>query len=359
MRWCVVVKINSTSAKFDFGQFRLRPIRLRTKAEVEIGRSRVSLCLCRVPDYLFLNVWNHVLECVHGIYLLSFWFAEVFRFFGFQGHWPQRDAHWLRLRHACLSPVRFCFGWACAPGCWTEGCCSTLSQSGCFPQTKLISLCLSPRLLPTFPLPSGSLAASLTVLPTAWLRLPCSSKVFSSFMRLISDRIVSCASCDWRNSIFFWTLWTGILIFASLGGTDLAASVLRCLFSVGQLESTILTLTRIWDFSIVSSHLHLDCGICLCVVTRSSPTLLTNCLGSAVVFCTSRAVGTCWCVFVWCQLHNCDGLFQNRQWHTHIDDLFVDSLWRASSADNVFAGVFSSRCPSWTSASVHRCFGTG
>ena len=31
---------------------------------------------------------------------------------------------------------------------------------------------------------------------------------------------------------------------------------------------------------------------------------------------------------MWDQLHHWDGLFQNRQWHTHIDGLFVDSLWR-------------------------------
>ena len=30
---------------------------------------------------------------------------------------------------------------------------------------------------------------------------------------------------------------------------------------------------------------------------------------------------------MWDQLHHCDGLFQNRQWHWHVDDLFDDSLW--------------------------------
>ena len=40
------------------------------------------------------------------------------------------------------------------------------------------------------------------------------------------------------------------------------------------------------------------------------------------------------CVFKW------DGLFQNRQQHTHIDDLFVDSLWREIRLRfTVFAGV--------------------
>ena len=74
--------------------------------------------------------------------------------------------------------------------------------------------------------------------------------------------------------------------FASLSGTALAASVLCCLFSVGQLESTVLALNRIRDFSTGSSRLHLDCGICLCVVTRSSTTLLMNCgWGTSTVFC--------------------------------------------------------------------------
>ena len=56
---------------------------------------------------------------------------------------------------------------------------------------------------PASPLPSSSLAASVTILTTAGLRISCFSKVFSSFMRLISDRIVSCASCDCGMSIFF------------------------------------------------------------------------------------------------------------------------------------------------------------
>ena len=46
------------------------------------------------------------------------------------------------------------------------------------------------------------------------------------------------------------------------------------------------------------------------------------------------------CVFMWGQLHDCDGLFQNRQWHTHIDNLFVESLWRELRLRlTVFAGV--------------------
>ena len=46
------------------------------------------------------------------------------------------------------------------------------------------------------------------------------------------------------------------------------------------------------------------------------------------------------CVSMW--LHHCDGLFQNRQRHTHIDDLFVDPLWRELRLrKTVFAGVFN------------------
>ena len=45
-------------------------------------------------------------------------------------------------------------------------------------------------------------------------------------------------------------------------------------------------------------------------------------------------------MFVWRQLQYCDSLFQNRQWHTHIEDLFVDSLWRELRLrTTVFAGV--------------------
>ena len=64
---------------------------------------------------------------------------------------------------------------------------------------------------------------------------------------------------------------------SELSGTAPAASVLGCLFSVGQLDSTSLFLNRIWDFSTASSHLHWDCGTCPCVVTRSSTILLVNC----------------------------------------------------------------------------------
>ena len=39
--------------------------------------------------------------------------------------------------------------------------------------------------------------------------------------------------------------------------------------------------------------------------------------------CLLRRLG----VFMWCQLHHCDGLFQNQQRHLHLDDLFDDSLW--------------------------------
>ena len=43
--------------------------------------------------------------------------------------------------------MRFCFCRACAPGSSTDGCRSTLSQYGCFPRAKLISLCWSPSSL--------------------------------------------------------------------------------------------------------------------------------------------------------------------------------------------------------------------
>ena len=47
------------------------------------------------------------------------------------------------------------------------------------------------------------------------------------------------------------------------------------------------------------------------------------------------------------KLRHCDGLFQIRQWHKHIDDLFDDSLWDMLLArelrlqTTVFAGVFN------------------
>ena len=46
MRWCVVVKVNSTSAtstsaNFDFGQFRLRLVRVRI-GRTHVGQNRVS-----------------------------------------------------------------------------------------------------------------------------------------------------------------------------------------------------------------------------------------------------------------------------------------------------------------------------
>ena len=64
-------------------------------------------------------------------------------------------------------------------------------------------------------------------------------------MRLISDHIVSCASCDCGKLDLFLNSLDWDFDFASLCGTALAASVLRCLFSVGQLEPTTLALTRI------------------------------------------------------------------------------------------------------------------
>ena len=66
----------------------------------------------------------------------------------------------------------------------------------------------------------------------------------------------------------------------------------------------------------------------------------------------------CLCVFMWSQLHLCDGLFQNRQWYLHLDDLVDDSLWDMLLAHElrlrttVFAGAFNvtqrnARLSSW------------
>ena len=143
--------------------------------------------------------------------------------------------------------------------------------------------------------------------------------------------------------------------FALLSGTALAASVL-C-WTTG-----IQFLNRIWAFSTASSHLHF-CGILSLRRHATVNNLVDELrLGNSTVFCVSRAVGTCLCGFMWDQLHRCDGLFQNRQWRTHIDDLFVDSLrqWRTHLGDlfvdslwrelrlrtTVFAGVVNECCTS-------------
>ena len=69
-------------------------------------------------------------------------------------------------------------------------------------------------------------------------------------------------------------------------------------------------------------------------------------LGNSTVFCVSWAIGICLCVLMWGLLHHCDGLFQNRQWHKHIDDRFDDSLWDILARElrlrtTVFAGAFN------------------
>ena len=105
-------------------------------------------------------------------------------------------------------------------------------------------------------------------------------------MRLISDRIVSYASCDCGISIFLVNSLDWDFDFASHSGTALAASVLSwtigILHFVAELNSeNILT---------ASSHLHLDCGTCLCTFTRLSPTLLMNCgWRNSAVFCFTCA----------------------------------------------------------------------
>ena len=70
-----------------------------------------------------------------------------------------------------------------------------------------------------------------------------------------------------------------------------------------------------------------DCGTCLCFVTRSSTIFvgelrLETQLSSAQPGRRDRFVRA----HVG-QLHHCDGLIQNRQWHLHIYDLLDDSLW--------------------------------
>ena len=103
-----------------------------------------------------------------------------------------------------------------------------------------------------------------------------------------------------------------------LSGTAAAASVLCYLFSVGQLEST--------TFVAEPNLRHLNCFF-------SSPLelwelyLRRHAIVNNLVDELRLEKLDCLCVFMWGQLHLCDGLFQNRQWHLHLDDLFDDSLW--------------------------------
>ena len=131
--------------------------------------------------------------------------------------------------------------------------------------------------------------------------------------------------------------------FASLCGTALAASVLRCLFFVGQLQSTIFGSDSNLTLLDCSSHLHLDYAICLCVVTRSSPTLLMNCgwvhqLSSASTGPSGPVcVCSCGASFIIATVSSEIG---SGICHLHIDDLFVASLWREIRLSfTVFAGV--------------------
>ena len=248
-------------------------------------------------------------KCVHNIYQLSFWFAEIFRFFGFQNRTcSQRDAFWHRLRHACCCLVRFCFGWACAPGSWTDGMLfntvAILLLSSC--QIDLALLASVTSAVFGFRLHLHCLLDHWLLRWQSW---------HPSFVRLISDRIVSYANCYCETSIFLWTLWIGILI--SLHSLEL---LLRHLFSVGQLESSILSPNWILRYldCIVSSPLGLWN---LSLHLHAIVTNLVDELRLEKFSCFLLHL----CVFVWEQLHHWDGHFQNRQWHTHIDDLFVDS----------------------------------
>ena len=111
-----------------------------------------------------------------------------------------------------------------------------------------------------------ALAASLTILTTAWLRVSRSSKVFSSLMRLISDRTASCASCNCGISIFFWPLWTGICFCFTLWnctcGIRSLLSVLCCTSGVHHFclwtesgTSRLLLLISTWTVGLVSASL--------------------------------------------------------------------------------------------------------
>ena len=133
---------------------------------------------------------------------------------------------------------------------------------------------------------------------------------------------------------------------SELSGT---ATVFCCLLSVGQLESTtfvsdsnlrlldcfVSSPLKLWDLSL---HRH-------AIVHNLGDELRLGKLDYL-------------CVFMWSQLHLCDGLFQNRQWYLHLDDLFDDSLWVMLLAHElrlrttVFAGALNvtqrtTRLSSW------------
>ena len=113
-------------------------------------------------------------------------------------------------------------------------------------------------------------------------------------------------------------------------GTALAASVLCCTTGVHHVVSQS-NLRHLDCF--VSSPLGLwDLSLCRHAIVNN----LVDELRLVRFSCFRRRL----CFFMRGQLHHCDGLFRNRQWHTHIDDLFVDSLCREHCLRTiVFAGV--------------------
>ena len=128
-----------------------------------------------------------------------------------------------------------------------------------------------------------------------------------------------------------------------LSGSASAASVFCCLFSVGQLEST--------TFVSESNLRLLDCFV-------SSPfelwdlSLYRHTIVSNLVHELRLEKVDCLCMFMRGQLHLCDGLFQNRQWHLHLYHLFDDSVWDMVLArelrlrTTVFAGAVNVTLPS-------------
>ena len=86
-----------------------------------------------------------------------------------------------------------------------------------------------------------------------------------------------------------------------------------------------------WYISTVSTHRHLDCGTCLCTFTRSSSTLLMNCGGENSTVVRVRVVpySSLW-----------RSPPKSAVAHAHGRSVRRFTLAWASSADNVFAGVF-------------------
>ena len=181
----------------------------RYRGFVRVPKIDFLLQECRVLGHLFLNDWNHVWSVSmtstnSALDLLKSFASLVFTVFVHTARDMLVD---LLCASASVEPVRLDLELMLlnTVAIWLRSSCQTdfallvSFQSAVF-GFRLHLHCLL------------DLAASLTILTTAWLRVPCSPKVFSSFMRLISDRIVSWASCDSGISIFFWTFCTGILL---------------------------------------------------------------------------------------------------------------------------------------------------